>query len=282
MILKLEIYTYSGNKMGTTTTPNLKMPNLDHREVNGDVTHNESLQIMDMHGQSIVEAVQTAEPGSPSDGQAWIINGTPTGSNWGSDASANQVAQYYGGVWYYYTPQQGWRFYSKADDLIHIFTGIAWIIYIAGDNPPNQTWQAFQDYGTPLSTGSLAAGSFHDIVIAGNGQVGTEFSYNDTTGELTYSGINAVFECSFTVNLGGVGVGNNQNYSFRIYDAPNIEVVVLGGVYVTSNAVNAITVSGSLLYTRANGDIIKLQMQPSNTGSFEITGGWFVHKMYNI
>ncbi len=260
-------------------TPNLNMPEIEHGEVNGDTTHNEGLQIIDLHGQSIVEARTATPPGSPTEGQAWIVAPSATGIWVGQD---NNIAHYYGSVWNYYTPQQGWRFYNKADTLVWQYDGLNWAIYIAGDNPPNQTWQAFQDYDTPLSTGSLAAGSFHDIVITGNTQIGTEFSYNDTTGELTYNGVSAVFECSFTVNLGGAGVGNNQNYSFRIYDAPNTEVVVLGGVYVTSNSVDAISVSGSLLYTMNSGDIIKLQMQPSNTASFDISGGWFVHKMYNV
>ena len=68
----------------------------------------------------------------------------------------------------------------------------------------------------------------------------------------------------------------------RIYDSTNIESIVIAGVYVTSNAISSVSLSGSLLYTLNTNDVIKLQLNPSNTSTFDIAGGWFIHKMYNV
>ncbi len=261
------------------TTPNTGIPLIEHGEVNGDVTYKTGSQINDLHNQSIVEALQTAEPGSPAEGQAWIINGTPTGTNWGTDASANQVAHYYGGIWHYYTPLEGWSFYAKSDTLIWQFNGVSWQVYIAGDIPPNQTWQAFQDYDTPLS--AVIGITPTDIIISGSGQIGTEFTYNNITGELTYTGQNAVFEASFSFVFTGGALTNGDAYLVRIYDTTNTEIIIQSGVYVSSNSTQLVSITGALLYTLDTNDVIIAQAQASTARTLNVAGGWFVHKMYN-
>ena len=77
-------------------TPNLDMPEIEHGEVNGDVTHNEGLQIIDLHGQSIIEGLQQNQPGSPAEGQAWIIyGGAPTGTDWSVNGSENNALHHF-------------------------------------------------------------------------------------------------------------------------------------------------------------------------------------------
>lgn len=105
------------------------MPEIEQNEVSGDVTHNEGLRIIDLHGQPVIQGQQLAEPGSPGSGDAWMINGVPTGTDWGANGSVNQIAHYYEGIWYYYTPNKGWAFYdvSTAEPYTIIqWNGLSW------------------------------------------------------------------------------------------------------------------------------------------------------------
>lgn len=106
------------------TTPNLDMPEMTHQEYNGEVTHNEAIQILDLHAQAIVVThAQATEPGSPNEGDAYIIS-----SAWG-DGVAKQIAHYYNSTWHYYTPEEGWKCLSKVDDNYYVYDGSAWGLY---------------------------------------------------------------------------------------------------------------------------------------------------------
>jgi len=105
------------------TTPILKMPLLTHNEYNGEVTHNEALQIMDFHGQAIViDHAEASQPVSPSEGDAYIITGA-----WTDGGIANDIAHYYAATWYFYTPENGYKVKSLIDDCFYIFDGTDWV-----------------------------------------------------------------------------------------------------------------------------------------------------------
>lgn len=210
-------------------TPNLDMPEILHGEVNGDVTHNESLWIMDLHGQPIVEARQSAEPSSPVEGQAWIVIGTPTGSNWGSDAQANQVAHYYAGIWHYHTPSEGWRFYVKSESIIYIFDGLSWT-----------------SFGNP---GLLLSGTANQIVAphssdkkVENYSIGAQWEWidqsdvNKSAGELTVP-LNGIYRCTGALMLQQTGTNKEEDLYLKwdIQGGSNPGVIYVDSILVASD-----------------------------------------------
>jgi len=88
-------------------------------------------------GQARILGVLTAEPASPAVGDAYILSGSPTGTNWGSDtgAAADAIALYTnvsgqpdGSPWAYLTPREGWRVYDRAANVWRFFDGSAWLV----------------------------------------------------------------------------------------------------------------------------------------------------------
>ena len=123
------------------TTPSLKMPLLTHNEYNGEVTHNDALQIMDFHGQGIViNHAEGAQPGVPDEGDAYIIT-----SAWTDGGTANDIAHYYNATWHFYTPTTGWRVFSLANSGLYHFDGTDWILYVAATVPEPAYAQGYLD-----------------------------------------------------------------------------------------------------------------------------------------
>lgn len=76
--------------------------------------------------QPIAEAITDTPPASPVNGETHIIGVAPSGIFAGKN---NQIATYLDAVWAYYTPQQGYVFYNKTDDMLYKYTGSAWVEY---------------------------------------------------------------------------------------------------------------------------------------------------------
>lgn len=71
-------------------------------------------------------------PGSPADGDAYIIAGSPTGA-WAG--RPNQIAFYLSTAWAFVVPIEGTRAEAQDEDLVYRYTGAAWAIpAIAPDN----------------------------------------------------------------------------------------------------------------------------------------------------
>lgn len=113
-----------------STTPRIGITEIEHGEINGDVTINEMLRFLDFHMQAFVEHLAPVTvPGSPTNGQAWIID---TPANWpAADALGNaptlyDIAHRYKGAWYYYTPADGWVIFDKNTDAQYHYNASAW------------------------------------------------------------------------------------------------------------------------------------------------------------
>lgn len=67
----------------------------------------------------------TAAPGSPANGDAYIVAAAPTGA-WSGQAT--KIARYWGtsGTWEFYTPRSGWRMYVVDESIFYVFNGTAW------------------------------------------------------------------------------------------------------------------------------------------------------------
>lgn len=104
-------------------TPKLGLPYLATGQAQKEVTHNEALNLIDVASQPIVLNMTTsAPPGSPTNGQAWIVAASPTGA-WAG--KVNQIATWFDG-WFFLQPTEGWRVYDLGADTERFFNGTAW------------------------------------------------------------------------------------------------------------------------------------------------------------
>ncbi len=87
-----------------TTTPDLGIPELAQAQSTPEITHNEALILLQALDNGVINATTTAPPGSPVDGDSYIVGASATGAWSGYD---NHIAIYYNG---------GWRFVPGVDD----------------------------------------------------------------------------------------------------------------------------------------------------------------------
>lgn len=67
-------------------------------------------------------AIESTEPGFPTNGDCYILGGSPSGAQWGSFAEGNVVV-YYAGTWYAFEPFIGWLKYNNDDSKIYLYDG---------------------------------------------------------------------------------------------------------------------------------------------------------------
>lgn len=75
-------------------------------------------------------------PGSPTNGQRYLIIATASGA-W--EGKENQIAQYVTNAWQYTTPTEGMCAYVDDEDLLYIFNGTSWVPinnYALGSSEP--------------------------------------------------------------------------------------------------------------------------------------------------
>jgi Protein of unknown function (DUF2793) len=108
-----------------TDSPNLALPYIDGGEAQPYVTHNDALRALDAMVQlAVIERDLTAPPGSPVDGQRWIVAASPTGA-WAGHAT--QVAAWQDGAWEFYVPRTGWFAYVLDEGTLLAWNGTAWV-----------------------------------------------------------------------------------------------------------------------------------------------------------
>jgi hypothetical protein len=90
------------------TSPNLNLPYLLASQADKHVTLNEALSILDrLVHLTVVSASVTAQPATPTTGQAYIIPTNATGVDW-TGFSADQIAIWEDGAWLALTARTGW------------------------------------------------------------------------------------------------------------------------------------------------------------------------------
>jgi hypothetical protein len=111
------------------TTPNLDLPYLMAAQAQKHVTHNEALRSLDAIVQlSVLDKDLAAPPGSPAEGDAYIVAAAPTGAWTGQ---AGKVAAWQDGAWAFYTPREGWLAWVADENTIYAYDGSAWAIGVA-------------------------------------------------------------------------------------------------------------------------------------------------------
>lgn len=102
-----------------TSTPRYAIEDLATGE-DGTSTANEAHRILEAFtGYIVVEDEQTAPPGSPNEGDIYIVLATGTGDWAGQDGD---VAVYVNGAWLFFTPFEGLLVYLKDVNNLEIYT----------------------------------------------------------------------------------------------------------------------------------------------------------------
>lgn len=133
----------------------LVMPFIEAAQAQKHVTHNAGLQILDRLVQLMVLDKDLATPpGSPADGDRYIVGGSATGAWSGQDG---RVATYQDGAWTFSIPRAGWLAWVNDETLLYVHTGSAWVEY--GLLTPNGgSWKRrYIEQSTTLSGASTNA-----------------------------------------------------------------------------------------------------------------------------
>lgn len=111
-------------------TPNLVLPYIQAAQAQKHVTHNEAIRLLDgMVQLAVLSQTLTAPPGSPVDGDRYIVASGATGAWAIWDLN---VAFWIDGAWVRLVPRVGWIAYSVADAAHYAWNGTAWVAFGGG------------------------------------------------------------------------------------------------------------------------------------------------------
>jgi hypothetical protein len=107
------------------STTNLALPYILAAQAQKHVTHNEALRLLDGLVQlSVLDRDLTAPPGSPADGDRYIVDSGATGDWAGWDQN---VALFTDGAWLRLPPRTGWRAWIEDEGILLVYDSSDWI-----------------------------------------------------------------------------------------------------------------------------------------------------------
>ncbi|HVY12897.1 MAG TPA: DUF2793 domain-containing protein, partial [Alphaproteobacteria bacterium] len=108
----------------TDSSPRLALPYIIASQAQKEITHNDALNDVDSLAQiSVINMTTATPPGSPAEGDSYIIASSPTGA-W--SGGAGKIASYYSG-WRIKTPKEGWTAWVQNLDRRYVFDGSSWV-----------------------------------------------------------------------------------------------------------------------------------------------------------
>jgi hypothetical protein len=191
-------------------TPNLVLPYLAANQSQKHVTVNEALRRLDALVQiTVVSTALATPPGSPSEGQGWIVAPGPTGAWTGK---AGKIAAWQDGAWAFYGPGIGWNAWDQTTGKFWVYSGAAWIVATptwADITSKPTTALGFAADAVDLGTNQSISGQktfASTMTLTGfNNDLGTSTG-TDTTNLATGATLNGNIK---TVNIGTAGVSGS-------------------------------------------------------------------------
>lgn len=112
-----------------TDTSNLGLPCIEGNQAQKHVTHNDALRILDTLVQlAVLDRDLVTPPGSPADGQRWIVKTGATGA-WAGHINA--IAAWQDGAWQFSAPKLGWVAFVVDEAALVVWNGSAWGDYFS-------------------------------------------------------------------------------------------------------------------------------------------------------
>lgn len=111
-------------------TPNLGLPVLAQGQAQKEITHNDALLRLDALVQTSIKSRALATPpGSPANGERWIV---PSGATGAWAGQTDKIALWREGAWAFFAPGVGWRVHVEDERLTVVWTDGAWRDRIVG------------------------------------------------------------------------------------------------------------------------------------------------------
>lgn len=193
-------------------TPNFDLPYLSVNQANKEIKHNQALAIIDVGMQlRVIDKDDAAPPGSPSDGDTYIVAPAATGLWTGQTFN---LALWFDeiGEWIFITPKSGFRAYVIDEGIFYQFNGSDWVsgsFIIAG------TTDAITASTTQTQVGATALlTQANRITTAANVGDSVRIDYAALPGvsvEITNSGANAIWIWPDTGDAIDGGVANARD-----------------------------------------------------------------------
>lgn len=153
-------------------TPRLGLPYIVQGQAQKEVTHNDALVRLDaLVDLYILDRDLADPPGSPSDGDAYIVAASPTGA-WAGQAG--NIAYLIDGAWRFYVPVKGLVAYVAEEQTIIVFTASGWadlVSVLAFQNLSKLGILTSADTTNRLAVKSDAVLLSHDDVTPGSGDL---------------------------------------------------------------------------------------------------------------
>jgi len=201
-------------------SPNLILPYIQASQAQKHITHNEAIKLLDGVVQlGVLSRIVAAPPGSPVDGDRYIVASGATGLWAGWDLN---VAFYVDGAWVRLIPRVGWTAYSVADAAFYVWTGSAWTNFGAGPNFLDTTFRILDDAdptkiaafdASGISTGTTRTYSLPNTSSTLAVLAATQTFSGTTTfsGTFVVSAATASLGTATTTSTANVGTGANTS-----------------------------------------------------------------------
>jgi len=106
-----------------TDTPSLNLRRMDEGQATAEVLHNESVNFIDALMRKAVISVLSVPPGSPSEGDVYLVGSGASGVWTGEDDS---IAFFFAD-WFFLSPIEGWTIWiNNVNDRL-VYDGAAWL-----------------------------------------------------------------------------------------------------------------------------------------------------------
>ena len=110
-------------------TANLALPYVDPARAQKHITVNQGIRSLDAVVQlTVLDRNLAAPPGSPTNGQRYIVAGNATG-NW--SGQEGKIAAFQDGAWAFYTAKEGWLAWVADENIVVAYDGSAWVALFA-------------------------------------------------------------------------------------------------------------------------------------------------------
>lgn len=198
-----------------TDTTNLALPCIEGSQAQKNVTHNEALRLLDTLVQlAVLDRDLTAPPGSPAEGQRWIVKTGATGA-WAS--YVNAIAAWQDGAWQFSTPRTGWLAYVVDESAMVAWNGSAWVAAVEALTPTALNNMTLVGVGTTAdSTNPLSAKLNNTLFAArtvaegGDGHLRYKLSKESAAKTLSF-----LFQDNFS-GRAEIGLTGDDDFHFKV------------------------------------------------------------------
>lgn len=199
-------------------SPRLMLPFLQAAQAQKHVTHNESLDLLDMLVQLTVEQMGAeTPPEEPQDGAVWALGALPLLA-WAGQAG--RLASWRNGAWVFVDPQEGWQVWDKAEARPHVRSGGAWV----------PLGQRLDLQGVDRVGVAATADAANPLTVAGPGAL---FTHAGTDHRLTVNKAGPAQTASVLFQSGWsgraeIGLTGSDDFALRVSAAGSSFVTALG------------------------------------------------------